>query len=151
MKKLVVGIFALLPLLFIGCSEDEPVDIRLAAVGEYSGTVKYYYLDGSNLIDLNIDENIEFVVSIGSQAKTISINVEGDEFLGTKVEEASNGFSFDINSVVLNGANFSGYQGITQGSAKYDGRYEKNSQRLTFYLNNSIDGETYVYRIQGDL
>lgn len=151
MKKLVVGMFALLPLLFVGCSEDEPVDIRLAAVGEYSGTIKYYYLDGTTLVDFNQDENVEFEVSKGSDAQTISIQILGSEFLGTKVTEASNGFTFDINSGIIDGVSFSGYQGIILGSTKFDGRFEKNSERLTFFITDTEDGVTYVYRIQGDI
>jgi len=150
MKKLVVGLCALLSVTLFSCSEDEEPDLRLPAIGEYSGTAKFYYVDGSALVDLDEDENVDFEVTIGSN-NTLTIDVEGDDFTATKIKEATNGFAFDINNKTIDGIAYSGYQGVELGSSKYDGRFEKNSERLTFFVQYVYDGITFVIRIQGDI
>lgn len=150
MKKLVVGMLALLSFTFIGCSEDDPKDIRDAAIGEYSGTFKAYYLDGGNLIDLDADENVEFAVSKGSN-NTLDIEFEGETFEATKITKSSDGFAFDINDGTIDGVSFSGYQGIDLAGSQYDGRFQNDNQRFTYFFQYNFDGITFVIRMQGDL
>ena len=154
MKKLVVGMCALLSVALISCKEDEPAppDIRLAAVGEYSGNAKFYYVDSGDLVYFpGEDQNTTFEVSVGTAEKTIKIEWNDINITGTKVEEASNGFTFDINSFTWDGISCNGYPGIELGTVEYEGLFVKASERLTFYFSYVLDGVTYVVEIEGDI
>ncbi len=124
-------------LIFSGCSEDDPVDVRDQAMGTYNYTMDIYVLNGSSLIPLELQETGTVIASKTAQGFEVK---EGGEiaFVGSKIAEASNGFTFDIETqtVDVDGQTVTveGYDGVELGSVKYNGFYDSSKKELIGYF-----------------
>lgn len=137
---------------FTSCGDDdEDVDVRDQAVGNYSGKINYYYLVDGALTTVPDVESTSIptatVSKEGSQA--LLLNVDGDLIKLAKVTAASNGFVFDFdgdikitdddNEVIT----LSGYNGFkltsTDASAtSYHGGYING--KLEFFAQGTVEG-----------
>lgn len=144
------------------CGDDEEedvtpvVDVRDQAVGEYEGTVACYVECDSKLIDISSvveDQSaLEFAANVTKNGdNAITINVDGDNIVVSKIAAASNGFVGDIeNEYKLNGYKAVGYKGCTltsEGSTveRYSAIYLSGEKLLSFYI--STDAEAILTMI----
>lgn len=134
-------------LLFTACgnddTDDEAVDVRDCAVGNFNGTISTYWLvDGEFEADeeaFGKPESINLTIAKdGTNEKAIQLNVDGDIFYGSKIEAASNGFGFDIESQSFEGMTIAGYNAGTVGTTKYNGVYMDDTKELTVGFKISI-------------
>jgi len=139
-------------LLFTSCGkddkEDDPqpepeVDIRDAAVGNFNGTMTWYWLvDGEFEADeetFGEPESVNISVSKdGTNSNAIRLDVDGDVFYGSKIEAASNGFGFDIETQTFDGMTIKGYDAGSVGTTKYNGVYLDDTKKLNVGFQVSI-------------
>lgn len=138
-------------LLFTSCGkddkEDDPkpepeveVDIRDAAIGNYSGTFQFYWVNADD--EFIEDEDFGKPKSIfgsvekdGTNSKSIRITMDGDIYYGNKIAEASNGFTFDIESQTIEGdVKVEGYELYELENASYDGGFDSEENTLEFSI-----------------
>lgn len=125
-------------LLFTSCGKEEKTedpDVRDAAVGNFNGTVTTYWLvDGAFEADedtFGSPESINLTISKdGTNSNAIKIDVDGDIFYGSKIEGASNGFGFDIESQNYDGMNIKGYNAGKVGTTEYHGVYLDDEKKF---------------------
>lgn len=147
MKKL---LFGLLALVAISCSEDEVADVRDQALGTYTYTSKGYYLNGSTLVYIADTDGGSFTVEKSTtNSDNVLIKEGGDTIIGEKIEEASNGFGFDVDDFTDDGSVFTGYDGFELSGTKYHGGYIASTKKFTFYYKYTEDGVVYVIEITG--
>lgn len=133
-------------LLFTSCGKDEKTedpDVRDNAVGNFNGTMTTYWLvDGEFEADeetFGQPESINLTVSKdGTNSNAIKLDVDGDVFYGSKIEAASNGFGFDIESQTFDGMTIKGYNAGTVGTTQYNGVYLDDSKKLVVGFQTSI-------------
>ncbi len=141
---------AIVAIGFTSCSTDgEPeVDVRDQAVGTYSGTMTYYILEEDG--DLVSYESLELEPSESdinnvqvskdeANDGSIKITSGGDVIYGIKIEEAGNGFTFDIESQVYEGMTITGYNCIDLGGIKYHGAFSSETDELSWGCKVDID------------
>lgn len=143
-------------LLFTSCGkddkEDDPkpepeveVDIRDAAIGNYSGTTTYYWATDEGMIEdeetFGKPNSITGSVEKDSeQSNAIRLAFDGDVFYGNKIAEASNGFTFDIETQTIEDVKVTGYNVASLGTAEYNGLFlSEDSKTLTFGIKISVE------------
>lgn len=145
--------------LFTGCDDDEgKADVRAQATGTYNYKIVDYVLVGGTLqvITATSDEIGTFIISAGSARGTIEAKEGGVViFKGEKIEEASNGFTFDVPDFTETDDDgetyhFEGYDGYTLNGVKYHGAYESGPKKLTVYLQTEVDGIVIILEIIGN-
>lgn len=131
------------------CSEDdaETVDVRDQAIGSYEGTLEIL-----SLADLNVEyveDAISFIVEKNDDnASTINISIDGDIIKGVKVAEASNGFTFDIETQSLNldddieDETIEGEDFFELGGTKYHGLYDSSKKEFSFAMSTTFNFDT---------
>lgn len=119
------------------CKEDEPIDVRDAAIGEYNGTMTFYTLfdDGELIEDEEVFGAPQSISNItiskdNTNEGSIKINLDGDVVYGSKIAEAANGFTFDIESQQFDDMTINGYNTIELGTSKYNGAFDSNTKEL---------------------
>lgn len=118
---------------------DKPVDVRDQAVGNYKGksTLTLIAVAGRDVLSDVKNSNETFTVTANSSNNN-SINIEsnGSIIKGTKVAQASNGFSFDLEEQTITDntgqITFKGSDGIDLGGTKYDGAYFSSTKTIEF-------------------
>jgi hypothetical protein len=157
-----LGFLALLAIVTLSCSKDDPKpDPRTAAMGTYNYTTKYYYINADNELEFTDDDLTETGTAIAAVTDNGFQISEGGkvQFKAVKVTEASNGFTFDIESQTITEdgqtVTISGYEGATLTTAggsvtKYDGVFLKADKKLEAYFQFqvTIDGVPYTFVIQ---
>jgi hypothetical protein len=131
----------LFSVIAFSCKKDEEKPDPLAsAAGTYNYTIKYNYLDGTNLVYLgtDLDDTGTAIVS-----KTTDGGFEVKEggklvFKGSNVAIVNQDFTFDIVSQTLSfdgtDVAMDGYDGATLGNGKFNGVYQSSTKQLTGYL-----------------
>ncbi len=164
MKKLFysVALLAATMIGFTSCEEEEKVDFRDQAIGNYDVTVKQFYSIGETLYTMEAVINATGVECQDlSVTTTATLTKDGDNLIFTengsdpdvwkfvKIAEAANGFTFDIEDYTTeidengNTAKFSNYNGYILGSTKYNGAFIGG--KLEFYLKDNGDFEKAIW------
>lgn len=134
--------------------KDEPVvDIRDQSVGNYNGTVFLFLATNTQVADTTWPENFS-VSKNSSNSLSVDFIIDGDiAFTGSKIAEASNGFTFDIeeqtftddgNDFTVTGANI-----VELGGTKYHGAYETSSKEIGAAFNITGNGIDMVMLFSG--
>ena len=138
---------------FTACGDDEEdeVDVRDQAVGNYTGVVNYYYLNNGVLTTLPDTETTSIPTATVSKegSQSLLLNLEGDVIKLSKVTAASNGFVFDFDGdinittednekVTLSGYNGYELQSTNASATKYHGGFINN--KLEFYAQGIFEG-----------
>ena len=133
--------FLSLGILFTSCSKDDdddstPVvtDVRDQAVGDYDGKIYFFALSNTSVADSSFEQN--FTIKKNSDNPlSIDFVIDGNtEIIGTKIAEASNGFSFDVEDqdFTMNGetVTVTGIDLFQLGGTKYHGAFEAASKEI---------------------
>lgn len=147
---------------FSSCSDDEDdVDVREQAIGNYSFTTSIYIEDegklvsfASELSDLGEALGIEFKESDFQVKGTATVSksgdskilikedgADGDQWILNNIKEASNGFVFDVDATTIDDVQFTNYSGYKlEGETKtYGGGYIATNKKLEFYLYSTLE------------
>ena len=149
--------------LAFSCSDDEEViDVRAQAVGNYNYEFNTYYIDKGALVPAGINDDGTFAVANDPANESGLIITEGTtKFTANKVTSASNGFTFDIpaqsikddDGTTLNISGYNGAQLVTTGgsSTLYNGVYITSTKKFTFYFQvvDADTGITIVFELEG--
>lgn len=165
MKKILysVALLAATMIGFTSCDEEEEkVDVRDQALGNYDVTIKQFYSIGEKLYtmesvikatgvecpDLSVTTTATLTKD-GDNLKFTENDSDPDVWKFVKIAEAANGFTFDIEDFTTeidaegNTAKFSNYNGYVLGSTKYNGAYIGG--KLEFYLKDNGDFEKAIW------
>ena len=142
MKKLLCLTLAVVVVL--SC-KDEPIDIRDASVGRYTGTATFYVLRGSTLVQTEVIKADPISISKKTSApdELIIDFGDGDKATGTGVKESSTGLTFNLENFV-NSTNFqfTGYPGYESDGNKYHGGFKNDGNQIELWyqytLHNTI-------------
>ena len=147
---------------FSSCSDDEDdVDVREQAIGNYSFTTSIYVEDegklvsfASELSDLGEALGIEFKESDFQFTGTATVSksgdskilikedgADGDQWILNNIKEASNGFVFDVDATTIDDVQFTNYSGYQlEGETKtYGGGYIATNKKLEFYIYSTLE------------
>ena len=92
-----VAILAATMIGFTSCDEeDEKVDIKEQAVGDYNVTVQYYMYDNSGKELESFGDADKGSGSVAINGDALKLTYDGDAYNLVKIAEASNGFTFDV-------------------------------------------------------
>jgi len=124
--------------------EEQPIDVRDQAVGNYDGTVYLYLPTSTSVEDTSWAEPFS-VKKNSDNSSSIDFIIEGKAQLkGTKIAEASNGFSFDIEEQTIEedgiSYNIKGINFVELGGTKYHGAYDSNDKDIAAAFTISISG-----------
>lgn len=140
---------------FTSCTKEETTtpaatDVRDQALGNYNVTVQGYVLNSDGSLTQQGPLNNAGVLSIEKgQSNTILFNENGvTAMTGLKIAKASNGFTFDVSSFTSDNLTFTGYNGVTLGSVKYNGYYNSDDKTVVFYVQTN-NGQQIVLRYAG--
>ncbi len=149
-KTIIVALFALLTFTTFSCKEDDkddpkPVDVREQAVGKYKGTWETLLLADFET-EIFDEQNITFKVSKNKDNNaSIDITFEGNVIKGVKVAEASNGFSFDIETQTIEDIDEDGEKEEVEGEeffelggTKYHGMFNSKTKEFMFGLSSML-------------
>ena len=146
MKKILYSV-ALLAATMIGCTscdeEEEKVDVRDQAIGNYDVKINYFISDGKTWDNSDFTPDTETGVA-SIDGDNIKLTIDGENFKLVKIAEASNGFTFDVEDVVctedgttytLKG--FNGFELVSKKdgkSTKFSGGFFSDTKTLKFYM-----------------
>lgn len=146
MKKLIysVAMLAATMIGFTSCEEEEEkVDVRDQAIGNYNVKINYYISDGKSWDNSGIDPDTDTGVA-SIDGNNIKLTIDGDDFKLVKIAEASNGFTFDVEDAVCteDGITYTlkGYNGFELvskkdgTSTKFSGGFFSDTKTLKFYM-----------------
>lgn len=139
MKKL---FWLVLSVLAFSCKE-ESVDVRDAAVGNYTEQATYYELQGTTLVQTGNVPADPVTISKLSTADKILIDFgDGDHTTGSNVQPSSKGFTFTIEPFSSSGFSFTGYAGYELDGNHFDGGFSKDGNTIELWYkythNNTI-------------
>ncbi len=135
--KNVLLLLSVILVSFSSCKKDEPTDVRDAAIGEYNGTMTIYTLfdDGELVEDEEVFGKPQTINNVtiskdNTNEGSIKIDLDGDVVYGSKIAEADNGFTFDIESQQYDEMTINGYNTAELGTSKYNGLFDSNAKEL---------------------
>jgi hypothetical protein len=138
-------LLAAMSFFILSCSDDDDKDLQDQAAGTYNYKTKAYYLNGTSLLYLNEPDLDDSGTIIFTKTTTGFEMKEGGDlvFTASKLASATNGFTFDIESQTVKidgGGDFTidGYDGVTLGTVKYNGLYDKSKKQMTAYFKTQI-------------
>ena len=145
MKKILysVALLAATMIGFTSCDEEEKVDVKEQAVGDYTVTSTYYWYDGKALEDMELEDDEPAAAKVVLDGDGLKMTCDGDVVSIVKIAEASNGFTFDVKEMsfteegqtyTLKG--FNGYELKSSDgkSVSYNGGYISANKTLEFYV-----------------
>jgi hypothetical protein len=140
MKKLRIALLFALA-VFLGSCEDEETtpDYLAESIGEYSYSARIF--DSNN----TVVDNVSGELTLSRNGNDLTLVIDGDETIkSSRVELATNGFGFDIESVTLPDSDGdlvvrSGQTAASVEGREYHGRYDSGSNQLYLNLN-------YIYQ-----
>lgn len=146
MKKILysVALLAATMIGFTSCDEEEEkVDVRDQAIGNYDVKINYFISDGKTWDNSDFTPDTETGVA-SIDGDNIKLTIDGENFKLVKIAEASNGFTFDVEDVVctedgttytLKG--FNGFELVSKKdgkSTKFSGGFFSDTKTLKFYM-----------------
>lgn len=139
-----VAILAATMIGFTSCDEeDEKVDIKEQAVGDYNVTVQYYMYDNSGKELESFGDADKGSGSVAINGDALKLTYDGDAYNLVKIAEASNGFTFDVEDLTatedgktytLTGYNAYELKSNDGKSTKYNGGFIAATKTLEFYM-----------------
>ena len=149
---------------FTACSDDDDddtVDIREQAVGNYTLTTTLYVEEdgkllpfASELAELNealgiaLEEDAFKYTGTATVSKSGSEKIlvseddtDGDQWTLSKIKEAANGFIFDVDATTFHEVSFANYSAyhIEGETTNYGGGYISPNKKLEFYVYTTME------------
>lgn len=149
--------------MFTACGDEDedPADVRDAAIGTYIGTDSQIYgLTDDNQLEIitfdeeetdNSDESGVVVVTKTDNANSIDIIIDGDTITGQNIKGTSDGFTFDIESINVGGLGIiEGFDAIQMGSNKYNGAFFADTKELQCAMKIPTQLFTQIFTATGE-
>jgi len=147
--KRILFILLIAVVSFSGCTKDTE-DVRTQSVGTFrgsaTGVIKYSSIPSLNKSDANFSITATLTVELDASSSSGLLfkditNGGSVAFKATGVNEASNGFTFNIPSqtaVSTDSEKISGTYTYNLGDLKFDGGYISATKKLTIGINTEV-------------